>query len=131
MQSYLAQVESYRQTVENSRTAAPASDTASEPANDTDRSESEPSPRVVVRRSNAGGSDSKRILEGTLVQIDCQSDGSGRLYLQDGARLLQLRFNSFPAVSGSGSGLSCSTRNQRVKAEYTVNGLVQTISLAK
>jgi hypothetical protein len=34
-------------------------------------------------------------------------------------------------VAGSGSGISCSTRNQRVKAEYTVNGQVQTISLAK
>ncbi|MFL6438771.1 MAG: DUF1570 domain-containing protein [Terriglobales bacterium] len=131
MQSYLAQVESYRQTVENNRAAATASAAASEPANDTDPPESAPSSRVVVRRIDAGASDSKRTLEGTLVQIDCQSDGSGRLYLKDGARLLQLRFKSFSAVAGSGSGISCSTRNQRVKAEYTVNGQVQTISLAK
>jgi hypothetical protein len=131
MQSYLAQMQSYRQTVENNTNPSTPSAAGSEPASDTDPPESAPSPAVVARRIGAGASESKRTLEGTLVQIDCQSNGSGRLYLQDGARLLQLGFKSFSAVAASGPGLSCSTRNRRMKAEYTVNGMVQTISLAK
>lgn len=78
MQSYLSQVQSYRQAVENN--ATPGTDPASsaESNKDNTRGESVSAPHVLARRIDAAATDQKRILEGTLVQIDCRPTDQGR-----------------------------------------------------
>jgi hypothetical protein len=66
------------------------------------------------------------------LQVDCKADGSGTLYMQDGAKLLQLRFDSFAKITRSESGtLTCWTRKKRVSAEYTPDGIVKKLSLGE
>lgn len=125
MQSYISQVQSSRTETDagNPMTLGPDGD-GGEASSDT-------APHELLRVDSSENS-TRRTLEGTLVQIDCRSDGSGNLYMQDGDHLVQLRFKSFSDItSGAAGSLTCGARNRQVKAEYTINGLVSKLSLSK
>ena len=128
MQAYLSQVQSSQQSsAEGSPvTLGPNGDSA---GSDTERASA---PKVLVRNTSDSGVGTRRVTEGTLVQVDCRPDGSGTLYMQDGERLMQLRFRSFSDItSGEVGRLTCRSTNQEVKAEYTINGFVEKLSARK
>jgi tetratricopeptide (TPR) repeat protein len=128
MQSYISQVQSFHQAADNHTKEPDLS------ADDAD----EAKPHVIVipaeklRRSADSDSSGRRRLEAMLVQVDCKPDGSGLLFLQNGTRLLQLRFRSFSEITnGEQEPLTCWTKQKRVVAEYSVEGMVHKLSLRK
>ena len=137
MQSYISQMQNYQQAVETSKmlTAAAAGEPDKEADTTDNNNEDVSDSRSVVRHVSSPASTdgaSHQTFEGLLLQIDCKADGSGTLYMQDGAKLLQLRFESFAKITRSESGtLTCWTKKKRVTAEYTLNGVVQKLSLGE
>jgi tetratricopeptide (TPR) repeat protein len=125
MQSYISQYQSYQQAVVNYKKDAQASEQDSAP-------EAASAPRVALHRVDSGDSGTRRTVQGTLVQIDCKPDGSGALYMQDGERLLQLKFHSFSSIVDPESDtLTCWTKQKQATVEYTVDGVAQKVSLSK
>ena len=128
MQEYISQVQNYRQSVANDG----ASMSLDRGGKDEHSPDSAPSPGAMLRRVDASASDSRKTFSGTLVQLDCKSDGSGVAYLQDGERLLQLRFHSLSQIAGSEKGtLTCSSKNEPVTVEYGVDGFLSKLSAEK
>jgi len=128
IESYISQAQSPQQnTSEDSPvTLGPNGDGGS---SDSDRASA---PKVLVRNTGDSGIGTHREIEGTLVQVDCRQDGSGTLYMQDGDRLMQLRFRSFSDITNrEAQTLTCRSTNQQVKAEYTINGFVEKLSSRK
>ena len=126
MQGYISQVQSYRQAVAN-RGQSVSPDANAE--NDGAKIETISAVKMDIHRTESTAANS-RTLAGMLVQIDCKPDGSGALYLQEGNHLLQLRFRSFTDIAVSEKGtLTCGTKNQHVVAEYTIDGVVNKLSL--
>jgi len=127
MQSYISQWQNYRQAAEAYKKQ---NETGSDDAEESKAQKISPS--VTLRLANEPSKGPRQILEGTLVQVNCSSGGPGTLFIQNGARLIQLRFNSFADILDPNSGdLSCTTKERRVVAESTIDGTVQKLSLAK
>ncbi len=128
MQSYISQYQSYQQSVADYKKSDEA-----EGGDEKDSASLEASaPRVLLRTADNANGGTRRTVQGTLVQIDCKSDGSGLLYMQDGERLLQLKFRSFSAIADSASDtLTCWTKQKQATVEYTVDGVAQKVSLTK
>ena len=126
MQSYISQWQSYHQ---GSEAYTKQSDSELE---DTEQSKKLSESSVSLRLANDSNSAPRQVFEGVLVQVNCGAAGAGTLYLKNGDRLIQLRFDSFSALVGpNAEGLSCATKDKRVVAEYTIQGQVQKLSLAK
>ena len=128
MQGYISQVQNYRQSVTNGGVSVPLENGG--------KSETLADPGVasgaVLRRVDDAGGDSHKAFAGMLVQMDCKSDGSGLVYLQDGERLLQLRFHSLSEITGTEKGtLSCSTKNTPVTVQYGTDGFLNKLSAQK
>jgi hypothetical protein len=52
--------------------------------------------------------------------------------MQDGERLLQLKFHSFSSIVDPESDtLTCWTKQKQATVEYTVDGVAQKVSLSK
>ncbi len=128
MQSYISQYQSYQQAVANYKKDQDGQGGEEKESNAAEAS----TPRVVLRTTDNANGGTRRTVQGTLVQIDCKSDGSGVLYMQDGERLLQLKFHSFSAIADSDSDtLTCWTKQKQATVEYSVDGVAQKVSLAK
>ena len=126
MQSYISQWQNYRQATE-----AYKKQDSSEGDNPEDSTAQRVAPSMTLRLTTEPKGQ-RRILEGMLVQVNCDSNGEGSLFIQNGTRLVQLRFRSFTDIVNPDSGeLSCATKEKRVVAESTIDGTVQKLSLAK
>jgi hypothetical protein len=70
-----------------------------------------------------------------LLQVDCTPEGSASFYLQEhtGAKLLRLRAESVEdvTVAGTAEKLTCDTKQRRVTADYTEDGILHRLSFAK
>jgi len=127
MQSYISQWQNYRLAAEAYKKQDGAGSENAE-----ESKAQKVSPSVTLRLADERSKSPLQILEGTLVQVNCSSSGPGTLFIQKGARLIQLRFRSFSNIVDPDSGdLSCATRERRVVAESTIDGTVQRLSLAK
>jgi len=124
MQSYISQWQNYRHAAE-----AYKKQDASDDSEESKEQHIAPSMTLRLTTEPKGP---RQILEGMLVQVNCSSSGAGTLFIQNGARLVQLRFRSFTDIVDPDSGdLSCTTKEKRVVAESTIDGTVQKLSLAK
>jgi len=126
MQSYISQYQSYQQAVANSKKEAQGSDVQETVP------ETSSQPRVMLRTANDASNAVRRTMEGTLVQIDCKGDGSGSLYMQDGERLVQLKFRSFSGITDPDDDtVTCWTKQKHAILEYTVDGFARKLMIAK
>lgn len=118
MQGYISQVQSVRRANEGDRVSVDDDD--AKPGN---------VEKISVAAAENGNS---RTIVGTLVNANCNPDGSGVLYLQEDDHLVELRFKSFSEIAGSENGtITCTTKNKRVAAEFGVDGLVKSLSAAQ
>ena len=125
MQSYISQYQSYQQAAANSKKQAQGSDTQES----VPETASEP---LLLRTTGDASNPSRRRMEGTLVQIDCKADGSGSLYIEDGERLLQLKFRSFSGITDpEDDGVTCGTKQKHATIEYTADGFARKLTIAK
>ena len=125
MESYISQWQNYRQASE-----AYKKQVSDDAAESSDRKASAPS--ISLRLSSDTRNASRQVLEGTLVQVNCSSAGSGTLYLMKDDRMVELHFDSFGDILNPNSQeLSCSSKQRRVIAEYTTEGKMRKLSLVK
>jgi len=127
MQSYISQWQNYRHAAE-----AYKKQDESESDEAEESRVQKVSPSITLRLPDERSKSPRQILEGTLVQVNCNAAGPGTLFIQKSGRLIQLRFRSFADIVDPDSGdLSCATKEKRVVAESTIDGTVQKLSLAK
>ena len=128
MESYISQWQNDRQaSAAYKKQVEAGSDDAVEAG---DRKASAPS--ISLRLSSDTRNASRQVLEGTLIQVNCTSAGSGTLYLTKDDRMVELHFDSFADILNPNSQeLSCATKQRRVIAEYTTEGKVRKLSLVK